>query len=60
MSYLKVLVTGGAGRVGTAVIAGLASSGYAVRVLDRESAHRAPGVADSIVGDRADPPRGVS
>ena len=57
MSHLRVLVTGGAGRVGTAVIAGLASSGYAVRVLDRESA---PGVADSIVGDRADPPRGVS
>ena len=50
---MKVLVTGGAGKVGTAVTAGLAAHGDTVRVLDRVKVTN-DRVAESIVGTVSD------
>ena len=49
---MKVLVTGGAGAVGTAVIGGLSAHGHSVRVLDVVAAKN--GADESLVGTVAD------
>ena len=49
---MKVLVTGGAGAVGTAVIRGLSAHGHTVRVLDVAEANN--GADESVVGTVAD------
>ncbi len=57
MSAQRILVTGGAGFIGSAVCAGLAGAGYRVRILDDLSTGRAESCApehELVVGDVAD------
>jgi uncharacterized protein YbjT (DUF2867 family) len=54
---MKILVIGGTGTVGSAVVARLAKRGDAVRVLTRSAAKAGslPAGAEGVVGDLADP-----
>jgi uncharacterized protein YbjT (DUF2867 family) len=52
---MKVLVTGGTGKVGTEVVGALLSRGTSVRVLTRNKEARLPVGAEVAVGDLLDP-----
>ena len=49
---LRVLVTGSAGRIGSAAVAELRRRGHRVRGFDRVSS---PGVSEEVIGDLGDP-----
>jgi dTDP-L-rhamnose 4-epimerase len=51
---VKVLVTGGAGFIGTHVVAALRADGDDVRVLDREPVADAPAGIEAVLGDVTD------
>jgi uncharacterized protein YbjT (DUF2867 family) len=52
---MKVLVTGGTGKVGTEVVKALVNRGASVRVLTRNKEARVPAGADGAVGDLLNP-----
>jgi uncharacterized protein YbjT (DUF2867 family) len=52
---MKVLVTGGTGKVGTEVVNALLSRGAAVRILTRKKEARLPAGAEAAVGDLLNP-----
>ena len=52
---MKVLVTGGTGKVGTEVVNALLSRGASVRVLTRNKEAKLPVGAEVAVGDLLDP-----
>ena len=52
---MKVLVTGGTGKVGTEVVSALLSRGASVRVLTRKKEAKLPVGAEGAVGDLLDP-----
>src|SRR4029077_11819921 len=53
--FMKILVTGGTGKVGTAVVQALLRRGESVRVLTRNKAAKLPDGAEVAIGDLLDP-----
>jgi len=52
---MKILVTGGTGKVGTEVVQALLRRGESVRVLTRNKEAKLPDGAEVAIGDLSDP-----